>query len=228
MGVNAYIPALQIIGYKLERDNLIDANVRTRTAVYIADYVTYRRRTDLEISQTPIIWLEISVSPAKSWLIMIGYRQWRCLTKKKHETSGSISAQCDRFKMWCNSWKKAEYEGKDVTIIGDLNIDVLPWSNSATTLSSHQQTMTPLLRMMKEEANCLNFSLIKTEPTRFQGPAAPSTLDIILTNHPELIKNTQLLQSSSDHKIIMFSKNIKKRPTSNYQKSKKFHQILKK
>ena len=91
MGAQSYGPALEIEGYNLERDNLAMANIRTRTAVFISQAVTYKRRIDLEIAETPMIWLEIEASRKKSWLISIGYRQWRTLkNKKKYENGQSV------------------------------------------------------------------------------------------------------------------------------------------
>ena len=47
-------------------------------------------------------------------------------------------------------------------------------------------------------------SLINTGCTRMQGEDVDSTLDIIISNHPDRITNVQLQQSCSDHQIISF------------------------
>ena len=85
MGAQCYAPALEIPGFSLERDNLYCSNIRTRTAAYISDKVLYKRRIDLEMKDIPMIWLEIVATKPKSWLLCIGYRQWRTLAVKKKQ-----------------------------------------------------------------------------------------------------------------------------------------------
>ena len=77
-----HIPSIEIDNFTLERDNLHKQNIRSRTAIYISNQVSYRRREDLEIEGVPIIWLEIKEGTTKSWLLMAGYRQWTTLTSK--------------------------------------------------------------------------------------------------------------------------------------------------
>ena len=129
MNPHCHIPSLQIPGYDLERDNLILSQIRTRTAVYISNKIQYKRRQDLEIKDTPAIWLEIKEAKNKSFLLMIGYRQFRCLGRNNKHTI-TLNNQLKRFEKWCSKWKEAEKEGKPITICGDLNIDRVhgPWT----------------------------------------------------------------------------------------------------
>ena len=220
IGVHSHAPALEISGYSLERDNLTANNIRNRTVAYISDKVSYKRRLDLEILCTPLIWIEINSVKPKSWLLAIGYGQWCTLESKKKKDkaiSRSIPAQVDRLNNWGKSFEKANNEGKQIVIVGDLNIDVEPWLFPMKTPTPYQNDMFPLLSKLQELSNQLNLSLIKTDYTRAQGSAKPSTLDIILSSHPELIEAPTLLHSSSDHKMILFAKNAKikqlKQPT---------------
>ena len=207
IGVHCHPPALEIPGFILERDNLVANGIRTRTAAYISDKLTYKRRLDLECANTPLIWLEIFAAKPKSWLLALGYRQWRTLNKKKNVDSGSTSAQLERLSKWGDSWEKAGEEGKQIVIIGDLNIDVGPWSDPSAILTPYQVSKASLLAKLKELSYQLNLSLIKTECTRIQGTQKPSTLDIILSSHSELIEAPKLFLTSSDHKLLCFSKN---------------------
>ena len=77
---DAHTPALQIEKYSLERYNLTLNGGITRTAVYISNIIDYKRRSDLEARNTPLIWIEIQTQGSKPWLAGIGYRQWRRLT----------------------------------------------------------------------------------------------------------------------------------------------------
>ena len=205
MGADCHAPSLNIQGFSLERDNLMKNKIRTRAALYIADTVSYIRRLDLELPETPMIWIEIKSGSAKPWLLMTGYRQWRTLKgSNKNASKCSMKAQKERFNMWAEAWKKADSEGKRIIVMGDLNIDVEPWAEEQTILSDYQVSMAPILSILRETAQQLNFTLLKTPPTRFQGTNKPSTLDIVLSNKPELITNILLYQTTSDHKLLAF------------------------
>ena len=126
MGINICTHMLGIDGYILERDNLIEQGCRTRTAIYINEKLEYKRRKDLEVKGSPAIWIEISPDSTKSWLLFVGYREWRSLLDKDKEKSLKMEQQLIRLEKWNESWKKADKEGKPMYIMGDLNIDVIP------------------------------------------------------------------------------------------------------
>ena len=212
MAVDEFEPALQVQGYSLERDNLSKEGIRTRTAVYVSDQITYTRRLDLEIPNTPLIWLEVKAKLTKSWLICIGYRQWRRLNENK-KISENMTNQQARFAEWTKSWTLAQLEGKDMIITGDLNIDVMPWVNPQFIVTPYQASKATLLKLLKTTANILNLDLIKTAPTRYQGSDAPSILDIVLTNCPLQIPPPLLLDSTSDHKIVLIQKKCETKMT---------------
>ena len=201
---DAHVSALQIKGFYLERDNLGASGVSTRVAVFIAEELLYKRRSDLEIFNIPLVWLEILSNPKQPWLVAVGYRQWRSLDGEDKKESGTTKSQKDRFQLWNNSLTKAQAELKPVVLMGDINIDVTPWLHPDRQLSE-----SPLLKMLKATASQLEFSLIKTEPTRHQGEDVPSVLDLILTNIPAQLSTPILIDSSSDHKVIFFHKSTK-------------------
>ena len=212
MAVNAYLPALQISGYSLERDNLIQNGIRTRTAMYISDRINYIRRHDLEVKNSPMIWIEVITNPAKPWLLFLGYRQWRQLEAKNENKSRNMLNQKIRFQQWLGSWEMANNEGKQIILIGDMNIDVGPWLNPEIPLTEYQQSKSQLLSLIKTKTTQLNMELIRTKPTRYQGINVPSTLDVIFSNFPHLIIDHQLIEASSDHKIVLFQKAVNIKP----------------
>ena len=203
-----YEPALQIDGFHLERDNLGATGIRTRAAVFISEELLYKRRPDLEALNTPLIWLEILSDIKKPWLIGVGYRQWRTLDNKDNKTSGSIKCQMERFNGWNQSIAKANAEMKPIVLMGDINIDVTPWLFPDKELSDYQVSMKPILTMLKSIACEQELDLVKTLPTRHQGNNVPSILDLILTNIPAQLSVPTLVDSSSDHKVIIFTKTI--------------------
>ena len=209
MAADIYNPSIQISGYKLEKDNLSLIGEQTRTAVYISDRISYKRRSDLEIINTPLIWLEICPFKAKSWLIGVGYRQWKRLIDEDKKASQSMKSQLERFQNWSHSIRKAEKEGKQLILAGDINIDVTPWLHPEQPISEYQNSKSSLLEALKLITLQQDLHLIKTAPTRFQGNDQPSILDLVITNIPHLISPPILLETSSDHKCIIFNKHIK-------------------
>ena len=97
-----HLPALQINGYSLERDNLGSTGPRYRAVAYISNLLCYRRRYDLEEEGTPLIWLEVITNPSKPWLAGVGYRQWRILGEDKTK-SRSMKCQLERWNNWSES-----------------------------------------------------------------------------------------------------------------------------
>ena len=209
MSQDSHPATLLIDGYKLERDNLMAENIRTRTALYINDDVRYKRRIDLEPKASPIIWVEINNDSNISWLMCLGYREWHTLNKKNRLTSGSVAQQLIRLSSWETSWNNANSENKPIVILSDINVDVSPWLEPHLELTTYQKQQTIIRDKVKEMAENCNLQLIKTTTTRHQGSDKPSILDIILTNCPQTIHQIQLMPSSSDHKIVILKKEIK-------------------
>ena len=155
-----------------------------------------------------MLWLEIFTG-VKPWLLFLGYRQWRTLNPKTAKTSGDDKKQMERLKKWQTSWTKAEQEDKPLLILGDMNIGVTTWLNPASTETAYQYSRKTFLNQLKDMANMTNLELLKTGPTRQQGKAQPSTLDLSFTNMPQLISSPELYTSTSDHSIIVLNKTSK-------------------
>ena len=200
---------LKIDGYRLERDNLTEVNIRNRTAVYIKSSVQYRRRYDLEPVSSPIIWIEFNVGSPSAWLLFTGYREWRTLNPKNRLESGSMTSQLKRLDQWDESWRSANAENKPMFIMCDSNIDVRPWLNPELVLTLYQKQMKTYLTKLKEMASSNGLTLLPTPPTRSQGQDAETTIDIVMSNMPQLIQTVELIQSSSDHCILLFTKDAK-------------------
>ena len=209
MSSNIHPATLLIDGYRLERDNLIEEGIRTRAAIYISDKVHYKRRRELEPPASPIIWIEINEGSSSTWLLGIGYREWRTLNPKTRTTSGPIAQQISRLNSWEKSWLSATDENKPIILLNDINADVAPWLDPDIALTDYQIKIKPVLEKVRDMAENCGFNLIRTGTTRHQGSNKASTLDIILTNSPHLIQNVTLKPSSSDHKVVILKKETK-------------------
>ena len=93
--------------------------------------------------------------------------------------------------------------------MGDFNVDTHPWTHPTEIPSDYQISMRPILDKMKDMCAINNLELIQIGHTRSQGLKKASSLDVILSNNAKLLTNPILLNSSSDHKVIMIHKTHK-------------------
>ena len=152
---DAHSPALQIEGYRLEREQAPDCKTRTRTAVFIKEEIKYKRRSDLEQPNTSMIWLEVFTS-TKPWLLFLGYRQFSTLDPKTAESSLKMIKQIERLQKWQTAWAQAEKEEKPMLLMGDMNIDVSTWVNPQLQPTSYQSSKKSLLKLLKDMALMCN------------------------------------------------------------------------
>ena len=200
--------SLGIDGYILERDNLCVERCRTQTALYISVNLNYVRRKDLEIKASPMIWIEVNKNTPSAWLLFVGYREWRSLLDKDKDKSVAMDQQLERLLKWKESWLLAEAEGKPMYAMGDMNIDVRPWTQPLCTITKYQEAKKSLLSALRQMAAETAMEIIATDYTRKQGGNQISILDILLTNVPATIAKATLHKSSSDHKIVVYEKTV--------------------
>ena len=210
--IDCHLPSIAIEGYSYELDNMCEDGVKTRAVMFIKDGTSYSRRRDLEPKCSPAIWLEIKDTPSKPYLLFMGYREWRSAKDDDKQLSGNKFNQMKRLNEWSMSWKRAEEEGKMLILMGDFNVDIMPWIDQADELTDYQASQRHYLDKLKLMCSQNNLGVLKTGATRFQGTQKASTIDIILSNKSELLDNPLLLNSSSDHKVICIHK-IQKRST---------------
>ena len=209
---DSHPPSLVIDGYILELDNLHEKGLKARSVIYIKKEANYKRRKDLEPPLSPTIWLEFNSGTKGAWLLFLGYREWRTLHCKDKQKSQSTKEQLVRLTGWEESWIKANEEEKPIVIMGDLNVDAETWMNPKLKKNANNQSV---LNQMMSMSSLIDAKLLKSEPTRYQGKAKPSTLDLVLTTKVELLSNLTLHNSESDHKVISViysSKPIKSKP----------------
>ena len=201
-----HLPALEIDGYKLELDGLWHSGAKARTVIYIMNEASYVRRKDLEPPDSPAIWLEFWPASKKACLVFVAYREWRKLKAKSKRVSGSDKQQLKRLDGWEESWLKANEEGKQMILMGDFNVDVRPWTHPLEELTAYQSSKKHMLSKLREMCSVINVDIMKTNSTRSQGQSCASILDVVFSNCISLLTNPILIPSSTDHKIVMFSK----------------------
>ena len=71
----------QFTGYKLELDNLMKTDDKSRTGLLIRDNLIYKRRPDLESEGNSVIWIQVKTKERKQFLLQAVYRQFTRLGK---------------------------------------------------------------------------------------------------------------------------------------------------
>jgi hypothetical protein len=97
-----------------------------RVVVYTHNILRVKRREDLEDDTVAAVWLECGLPNQKSFLVCVGYRQWRLLGQSD-STSASVPEQLARWTIFLDKWEQALQEDKEVIVTLDANIDHLTW-----------------------------------------------------------------------------------------------------
>ena len=88
--------------------------------------IDYIHRTDLEIPNLAIIWIEIPLTKSNNLIIAGGYRQWQIPKSCNINNSGSPANKRSRWDSFLSKYQIAINEGKDVCTLMDDNINTLP------------------------------------------------------------------------------------------------------
>ena len=85
------IEDVQLQGYTLHLDSSVEnPNLgMARVAVYTHNILRVKRREDLEDDTVAAVWLECGLPNQRSFLVCVGYRQWRLLGQSDN-TSASV------------------------------------------------------------------------------------------------------------------------------------------
>ena len=177
-----------------------------RTVVYTHTSLVVKRRLDLEDESLSSVWLEVGMPRQRKILIATFDREWQYLNKSE-DSSRSVQAQLER---WCNfltQWETALSEGREVVVMGDINLDFLKWTR--TDLSSTDSTMRlkPLTEALFSRIIPHGVSQLVKEATRVWPGQSDSGLDHIYSNKPEKCSAIYLeLTGGSDHKLLKFTR----------------------
>ena len=141
------------------------------------------------------------------------YRDWQFIDQSDH-SSLSIESQLSRWIEFIDQWERAILEGKEVIVLGDLNLDFLTWTSDIN--NPHNTKLKPLVNQIFERILPQGVVQCVTGPTRYWPGCEPSGLDHFYTNRPEKLSEVQrIFQGGSDHNLILatrFSKAIITKP----------------
>ena len=178
----------------------------SRVAVYTHTSLVVKPRPDLMNNELSAIWLEVGLPNKRKFLVCNCYREWGYL-KQPDQRSHSRAAQLERWTMLIEKWECALNEGKEVILLGDINIDSLKWFKDGLPSSDPIHKLRPLIDLLQEKIMPFGVYQKVAVPTHME-----SCLDHLYTNKPEKLCDIMAVNNGgSDHKIIStvrYAKNI--------------------
>ena len=152
--------------------------------VYTHSSLVVKRRDDLEDNFLSAVWLEVGMPRQHKILVATFYREWQQLHQVDNSTR-SVPAQQER---WCNflsKWEAALSEGKEVIVMGDINLDFLKWTRSDLPSSDSAVRLKSLTEALFSRIFPHGVSQLVKDATRVWPGQSDSGLDHIYSNKPE-------------------------------------------
>ena len=154
----------------------------SRVVVYTHSSLIVKRRPDLEKDTISAIWLEVGLPRKRKILVANIYREWKHLNDHQ---SGTVAAQLERWCLFLSMWETALNEGKEVMVLGDVNLDFLKWTRNDLPASDHTVRLRPLTDQLFQKIIPDGVSQLVQVATRVWPGTADSGLDHIYSNKPE-------------------------------------------
>ena len=133
-------------------------------------------REDLMCDKFSSIWLELGLPGKKKFLVCQLYREWQYMGQPNSD-SKSTSEQLARWLLFLDQWENALASGKEVIVLGDVNLDHMKFNDSGE--------LQPLVDRMVEQVYPHGVHQCVQVPTRSWPGQADSGPDHIYTNCPE-------------------------------------------
>ena len=174
----------------------------SRLVAYVKSGLSYRRRLDLEQEDFSSIWIEVGLQYQRKFLLAGVYREWNHLqTEEDSEDHSSKLEQETRWEEFVTNWEIALNESNDVTVIGDINIDL-----DKVFRDDYRGECRKMADLVKDYIEVRGVSQLVAEKTRFQAPSEPSRVDHIYMTKPECASHSVLNIGTSDHRVLELRK----------------------
>ena len=188
--------------YQLHTAPTMDTMGISRVVVYSHSSLVVKRRSDLEDTSLSAIWLEVGLPRQKKILICNIYREWQLMSQGPLNQTGSVAAQLNRWVLFLDKWEAALGEGREVIVLGDINLDFLKWSKDLPASDSSTR-LKGLTDCLFRRIFPLGVSQLVRSATREAPHSPPSGLDHIYTNKPYKCSEAAAeYTGGSDHKLI--------------------------
>ena len=198
---------LNIKGYRVETDSLMESQKTIRTMILIKDNINYTRLKKYEAKDESAVTISIGFYRHKRIILTGYYRQWQlpCNTQPR-----KITEQNERFKVQAELWGDMidQNLGKEIHFLGDFNINAKIWAKNENEKKGNEKIYNTMSNLIKENILDKGFKLINSLSTRRMG-GSESLLDHYYTNKPSKIKSIQQIDdTSSDHSILIICRQM--------------------
>ena len=174
--------------------------------MYTHSSLMVKRRDDLEDESLPAVWLEVGLPRKKKILIATFYREWQ-QPNQPDQYSKSVQAQLERWSSFLTKWEIALVEGKEVIVMGDINLDFLKWTRTDLASSDSTFRLKPLIEALFSRILPHGVTQLVKEPTRTCSGQPESGLDHIYSNRPDKCSDIYVeFSGGSDHKLLKFTR----------------------
>ena len=200
---NHSLDEVQIQDYDLVLSKTIENDQLgvSRVVCYKHQTMVGKVREDLMDDSFSSIWLELGLPRKKKFLVCQLYREYQYLAQADN-SSRSIPEQLVRWSTFLNQWQRALDSGKEVIVMGDFNLNHFKFTDAGQ--------LQPLVDQLIEEIYPHGVQQCVQGPTHSWPGRADSCIDLVYTNTPEKISQTQAqVRGSSDHRLVLVSKQSK-------------------
>ena len=175
LGDTAPDSQFEIPGYSMERK---DGTTRHTHGIllYVAENLTTRRRTDLEVDQLDCLWCEIRLPKTRPLLIGSVYK--------------SPSADAQHLIDFQDNISKAPESGLETIILGDFNLDLLSKRKDSSTKQFSQ--------FMRSNA----MKQVVDKPTRVTEKSSTMIDHVYLNHEDKLVSSSVISTGLTDHMLI--------------------------
>ena len=180
-----------------------------RMVVYTHSSLVVKRRHDLEDQSLSAVWLELGMPRQKKIIVGNIYREWQYMGQASSNSSGSIADQLQRWLVFIEMWEKVLNEGKEVMVLGDINLDFLKWNKGNLPANDSSIRLKQLNELVFNRIFPHGVKQLVTTPTRLSAVGSPSGLDHIYTNRSDKCSEVQAEiqggirpQTYKDHQIL--------------------------
>ena len=174
---------VQLDGYDLILSKTIENDDLqiSRIACYKYNSMVGKVREDLMCDKFSSIWLELGLPGNKKFLVCQLYRERQYMRQASNE-SRSTPEQLVRWLIFLDQWECALASGKEVIVMGDVNLDHMKFNDSGD--------LQPLVDRMLEQIYPHGVHQLVQVATRSWPGQADSGPDHIYTNCPEKLSKT--------------------------------------
>ena len=183
----------------------------SRVVVYTHKSLIVKPRPDLMNPWLSAVWLEVGLPRRHKFLLCNAYPEWG-YPNQQDRASHSINAQRERWTMFLDRWQVGIQEGKEIVVLGDLNLCHLKWNQLDLPKTCISHKLLSLRNELFDRIIPEGFCQLVTGHSFIRQGQEKSGLDHLYSNRVNKLSEVALhTNAGSDHKMIFvtrYSKSI--------------------